>query len=166
MARLIGPYQDRASEWAVECFGKADAMNRQMRIFRFLEEALELAQAGGCSKDEAARVLEYVFGRPIGAINQEVGGTMVSLAVLCEAFGLDMEGCAEAEYTRILANVEKIRARHAAKPLFADSAQRCRCGAFEWGPNTTRITDSNGQEHYLEACAGFPSPTPAPTEKP
>jgi len=36
---------------------------------------------------------------------------------------------------------------------------RCRCGRFEWGPNTTRITDVNGQEHYREACAGFTEKT-------
>jgi hypothetical protein len=30
---------------------------------------------------------------------------------------------------------------------------RCACGAHEWGPNTTRITDANGQEHYRQKCA-------------
>ena len=113
------PYQDRVVEWAVECFGKADAFNETMRVFRFLEEALELAQACGCNRAAAERVLAYVYDRPAGEPKQEVGGTMVSLAVLCEAFGMNMSDCAEDEYSRVLGKVEQIRSRHAAKPDFA-----------------------------------------------
>lgn len=44
---------------------------------------------------------------------------MVSLAVLCQAFAIGMDRCAEAELTRVLGKIEHIRARHAAKPDFA-----------------------------------------------
>jgi hypothetical protein len=111
-------YQDRVFDWAADCFGQTDALDREMRAYRFLEEALELVQACGCTKEAATQVLEYVFGRPAGAIEQEVGGTMVSLAVLCQAFGVGMNRCGEAELTRVLGKTEEIRQRHASKPKF------------------------------------------------
>jgi len=37
--------------------------------------------------------------------------------------------------------------------LKTEAYPRCACGAYEWGTNTTRITDVNGQEHYREKCA-------------
>lgn len=116
-------FQDRVFDWARDCFGEHDTTSREMRTYRFLEEALELAQACGCSQDAATRVLEYVYGRPAGEVAQETGGTMVSLAVLCQAFGIGMNRCAEAELTRVLGKIEHIRARHAAKPDFSSAVK-------------------------------------------
>lgn len=112
-------FQDRVFDWARECFGEHDTADPQMRTYRFLEEAIELAQACGCTQESAARVLTYVYERPTGVVAQEVGGVMVSLAVLCRAFGMEMDRRGEAELTRVLGMVEHIRARHAAKPDFA-----------------------------------------------
>lgn len=115
--------QARAYEWAVACFGQAHTDDRDVRALRVLEEVLELAQAAGCDERTARRVLEYVYGRPAGVVSQEVGGTLITLAVFCEAYALDMEGCGEAEYDgRILARIEKIRERNATKPSFAEPA--------------------------------------------
>lgn len=111
-------YQDRVSKWAVDCFGLRDAMDPVMRPHRFLEEALELGQACGCSKREVLRILEYVYGRPVGEIEQEVGGVQVSLGVLCTAFNVNLEYCGEREFLRIVQDIEKIRERHRAKPNF------------------------------------------------
>lgn len=116
-------FQDRVFDWARDCFGERDTTSPDMRTYRFLEEALELAQACGCDRGTAARVLDYVYGRPAGVVAQEVGGTMVSLAVLCQAFHLGMSRCAEDELTRVLWKIEHIRARHAAKPDFSTAVK-------------------------------------------
>ena len=42
---------------------------------------------------------------------------------------------------------------HLRRAQKAEAYPRCACGAHEWGPNTTRITDVNGQEHYRAKCA-------------
>ncbi len=71
------------------------------RVLRFLEEATELAQAEGLTKERALRVLDYVFSRPVGEKSQEVGGVAVTLAVYCEMAGLDLHSAALNELNRV-----------------------------------------------------------------
>jgi len=75
-------FQDRLGYWMHECFGPTISADKVERNDRFIEEALELAQASGYSKDRAHALVDYVFTRPQGEINQEVGGVMVTLAAL------------------------------------------------------------------------------------
>ncbi len=111
-----GSFQERVQPWLMECFGANIASDRDERNHRFLEEALELVQATGCTASEAHQLVDYVYGRPQGEINQEVGGVMVTLAALCLASELDMHEAGETELARIWTKVDKIRAKHAAKP--------------------------------------------------
>lgn len=111
----VEPFQARVQPWLLTCFGEMISGDREERNHRFLEEALELVQACGCTASEAHHV-DYTFGRPIGEPAQEVGGVMVTLAALCLANGLDMHAAAETELARIWTKVEAIRAKQAAKP--------------------------------------------------
>ncbi len=110
------PFQARVQPWLMACFGEMIAGDREERNHRFLEEALELVQACGCSDGEAHQLVNYVFGRDVGEPAQEVGGVMVTLAALCLANDLDMHVNAETELARIWTKVEAIRAKQAAKP--------------------------------------------------
>lgn len=112
-------YQLAVHNWAVECFGEADSNDHSMRCHRFLEEALELVQAGGCSKAEALQLVDYVYGRPTGELAQEVGGVTVTLAALCSAFGLNMRFCGDAELARVWEKFDVIRDKHRSKPKFS-----------------------------------------------
>lgn len=124
MARAAAPqapaapreFQQRVHPWLMECFGPAISADKQERNHRFLEEALETVQAGGCTASEAHQLVDYVFGRPVGELGQEVGGAMTTLAALCLANGIDMHAEAEKELARVWTMVEKIRAKQAAKP--------------------------------------------------
>lgn len=118
LAQTQEPFQRRVLRWLSDCFGVEIASNRSERNHRFLEEALELSQSLGCTRDEADQLVAYVYGRPIGDPGQEVGGVMVTLAALCLAHGLDMNDAAEAELARISTPdmVEKIRAKQASAP--------------------------------------------------
>jgi len=109
-------FQERVQPWLLACFGEMIAGDREERNHRFLEEALELVQACGCTASEAHQLVDYVFERPIGEPAQEVGGVMVTLAALCLANGLDMHADGETELARIWTKVEAIRAKQAAKP--------------------------------------------------
>ena len=111
-----GPLQQRVQPWLLECFGAEIAGDKQERNHRFLEEAVELVQANGCTASEAHQLVDYVFGRPVGEPAQEVGGVMVTLAALCLASGLDMHAAGETELARIWTKVDAIRAKQAAKP--------------------------------------------------
>lgn len=110
------PFQRRMLPWLLACFGAEIANDKAERNHRFLEEALELVQACGCTESEAHQLVAYVFGRPTGERGQEVGGVMTTLAALCLAQGLDMHAEADTELARIWTKVEQIRAKQAAKP--------------------------------------------------
>lgn len=110
------PFQGRVQPWMMACFGEEISNDLLERSDRFIEEALELVQAGGYAKERAHQLVEYVYGRPQGDISQEVGGVMVTLAALCLARGVDMHSAGETELARIWTKVEQIRAKQAAKP--------------------------------------------------
>lgn len=109
-------FQKRVHQWMLACFGPEISSDVTERNHRFLEEALELVQANGCTASEAHQLVDYVFGRPVGVPEQEVGGVKVTLAALCEASGLEADECADLELARIWTKVEQIRAKQAAKP--------------------------------------------------
>jgi hypothetical protein len=90
--------------------------DKKERNDRFLEEALELVQSLGYSQQEAHWMVRYVYDRPQGDVNQEVGGVMVTLASLCIANGMDMDKAADTELARCWENIDKIRLKQAAKP--------------------------------------------------
>ncbi|WP_287248663.1 hypothetical protein [Mesorhizobium sp.] len=115
-AALKGGYQDRVHSFMLACFGEAIAADGMERNHRFLEESLELVQALGCTASEAHQLVDYVFGRPVGEPNQETGGTLVTLAALCNAHKIDMDIAGETELTRCWSKIDKIRAKQAAKP--------------------------------------------------
>lgn len=110
--------QRRVDAWMQECFGAEISADKVERSDRFVEEALELVQSVGYDAVRAHALVDYVFGRDAGEPAQEVGGVMVTLAALCNTFGLDIQTAADTEIDRITQPeiVLKIRAKHAAKP--------------------------------------------------
>lgn len=115
-AIALRTFQSRVNEWMQVCFGEEIGRDKLERNRRFLEESLELVQANGCSQREAHQLVDYVFGREVGQLTQEVGGVMVTLASLCEASDIDMVSCGRVELERIWTKIEEIRAKHATKP--------------------------------------------------
>jgi hypothetical protein len=109
-------YQKEALSWASKCFGPTAPFDLKERRDRFLEEALELYQATGGALDEAAELCQYVYGRPVGEVDQEVGGVGLTLSLLCSARGLDLGTALDTELARVWGKIEKIRIKQAAKP--------------------------------------------------
>lgn len=109
-------YQERVTNWLLQCFGPEISSDKTERCFRFIEESLELVQALGITKHQVLQLVDYTFDRPLGEPKQEVGGVMVTLAALCFAADLNLENCAEDEYKRILLKIDKIREKHFSKP--------------------------------------------------
>ncbi len=109
-------FQGKVAAWIMACFGPEIAADKAERNHRFIEEALELVQAGGCTASEAHQLVDYVFSRPVGDLRQEVGGVMNTLAALCTAYSVDMRACGDVELARCWTKIETIRAKQAAKP--------------------------------------------------
>lgn len=110
------PLQDRVKPWMDACFGTEISSDRLERSDRLIEEAFELLQSGNYPRERVLALVDYVWDRPQGEINQEVGGVMITLAAYCLAFGLDMHEAGEIELARIWTKIDKIRAKQAAKP--------------------------------------------------
>jgi hypothetical protein len=110
-------YQQRVDQWIHFTFDANVANDVPERAHRFVEEALELAQATGCTVDDAHKLVDYVFGRPAGNSRAEVGGTMLTLTTLATAIQCPLMIAAEDELERVStpAMVAKLRAKHASK---------------------------------------------------
>lgn len=108
-------FQKRADNWVITCFGIGTARNTVERSHRFIEEALELYQASGGDLSSAQKLAVHVFAKPEGVIADEVGGTMVTLASLCSALGVDMEIAADDEIRKLWQKIVEKRAKHFSK---------------------------------------------------
>jgi hypothetical protein len=117
-------FQKSVGKWMVDCFGEKIAYDSKERNFRFLEEALELVQSNDCTKEDAYKLVDYVFNRPKGEFKQEVGGVMVTLAALCNIKFRNIDACAWSEYARIVKPdaMEKIRAKQVTKEIINKNA--------------------------------------------
>lgn len=115
--------QRRVAGWMLACFGPDITKDKVERNHRFLEEALELVQSIGCTRDDVIMLVNYVYEREIGQPRQEVGGVMITLAALCNANGLSMDECGEDELERIWEKMERIRRKQATKPKYSPLPQ-------------------------------------------
>ena len=109
-------FQTRVDAWVRACFPPHVRDDRQDRTYRFLEEALELAQANGCSRHDAETLLSYVYSRPKGETILEVGAVALTLAGLCNASRIDLNQAADQELERNWNKIREIRGKHASRP--------------------------------------------------
>lgn len=93
---------DIAVAWAVRSFGHAHVRDFGTRSLRVAEEAVELAQAAGLPKEKLLDLVEIVYSRPVGSINQELGGVMLTTAVLSGIRGFTYQEAFEHELYRVL----------------------------------------------------------------
>jgi NTP pyrophosphatase (non-canonical NTP hydrolase) len=93
--------QRKIIEWANNTFGKATGSNTGERISRFVEEALELAQAAGMDRTSVLSLVDYVYSRPVGEIQQEMGGVGVSLLAFAEHMGISADEAEHDEFIRV-----------------------------------------------------------------
>ena len=108
--------QKRATIWALECFGPEVVADLQERSYRFFEEAGELIQSLGVSQEIAHKLVNYVYGRPVEKDpGVEVGGVLMTLAVLCSGAGIVMSEAWDVELDRCWERIEKIRAKQGMK---------------------------------------------------
>lgn len=111
-------FQYRLFLWMDACFGSKITFDKTERNYRFLEEALETVQSLGLTRVEAHQLVDYVFLRPDGEPEQEVGGALVCLTALCTANNFNLELCGERELARIWTKIDKIREKQKNKPRF------------------------------------------------
>jgi len=83
--------QKRSLAWAVATYGER-AKGSRYQAFRFLEEALELAQTQGLNLDDFIRAARYVAERKVGQTSIEIGDVRFCLDILAENLGISVDG--------------------------------------------------------------------------
>lgn len=120
IGQSLDTFQPRVDEWMQVTFGtKESARSTTERADRFLEEALELYQAAGNSRESAMLLTSHVFSRPVGEPVDEIGGVMVTLSALATSLNARITNVSEIALVKCWRNSEKIRAKDAAKPNFS-----------------------------------------------
>lgn len=114
--RAMDVLQREVGAWMRRAFGDRSADSRLERAARFVEEALELGQAAELTRDQVEQLVGYVFDRPVGELEQEVGGAAVTLLAFCHTHEISMRQLTERELDRVLAMpIEHFALRNAQK---------------------------------------------------
>ncbi len=100
--------QEAVSRWCIECFGIDHATSLPQRGLRFLEEAIETAQAVDVPLATARKLLDYIYSRPKGQLRNELGGVGVTLLALASAASLSAEECERVEVERVLSKPREL----------------------------------------------------------
>lgn len=87
-------------DWCVDNFGES-AANTLERVYRVLEEAIELGQSEDVPFEEVMRIAAHVYSKPKGRPDQEVAGTALGLMAYCEHKGLLVDTCEQMELERV-----------------------------------------------------------------
>jgi NTP pyrophosphatase (non-canonical NTP hydrolase) len=99
-------------DWAVEAFGPG-ANHPVERGMRVAEEAIELAQATGATREEVHSLVEFIYAKPPGDLTREVGQVALTLDAVAELNGIDAQAEGWNELRRVLKiDPAKLRARH------------------------------------------------------
>lgn len=102
-------------DWATAAFG-ADQVHPAQRALRLLEEAVELFQACDGDRAQAHKLIDFVFDRPLGAWQTELGQVGVTLLALAASLGASADDAEAAEVARVLAKpIEHYTKRNEAK---------------------------------------------------
>lgn len=92
-----------ALDWAVRAFGREHVYNPAIRSLRCAEEAVELCQSYNVDKATMLRLIETVYSREPGVPDQEIGGVLMTINVLCASHDYNPDALFERELMRVLA---------------------------------------------------------------
>lgn len=113
----LSVFQQDVASWMLATFGLAVQRDKTERNYRFLEEALELAQAGGCTREDTLRLVDYVYTRPPGSVRGEIGDVMVTLAALTDAHDIVLARAADEKLAQNWERKDTIAAKAARKTI-------------------------------------------------
>jgi hypothetical protein len=124
LTRNFANFQKTCWDWLPLVFNESPeecqaAISQLERARRFFEEATELAQAAGMSREDAHRLVDYTYDKEPGDPFQEVGGVMVTLVVLAERLNINtyIAGWTEIDRCHQPEIMEKIRRKRVTKEL-------------------------------------------------
>lgn len=109
-------FQQKVSDWLNRCFGHSEGSDLHRRRARFIEEAIELAQAVGANRETIHAMVNRVYDRPLGEVQDEFGGVLISVSALASSLDLGLEELASSALSSVETRIEDIRKRNLLKP--------------------------------------------------
>jgi hypothetical protein len=103
--------QDGLAEWLIEAIGEDTLRDPKARAMRVLEEAVELAQAVGISREKAYEQVDNTYDRPPGEPSQEIAGVINSALLAAEGIGQSGIWLGAQELRRAWRDINLIRAK-------------------------------------------------------
>jgi queuine/archaeosine tRNA-ribosyltransferase len=98
-------FQYHVGEWAKE---EIPNVEKHQTLPMFLGTAIGAVYTLGLKKEDVLQVVDYVFSHlPAEDPRAQVGGTMVMLAVLCEAHDFNMMACGKFELDKALLELKE-----------------------------------------------------------
>jgi NTP pyrophosphatase (non-canonical NTP hydrolase) len=105
-----------AEAWGINAFGKLEVHNVAQRTIRLNEESVEACQVANVDPDLLHEQIDEVYSRPVGELNQEIGGIGLCVLLLAASAGLDADQEENREVKRVLNKpVKYFTARNADK---------------------------------------------------
>lgn len=103
-------------QWCCDAFGFEHAHSIEQRGLRLLEETLEACQAAGVKPDMAHKLIDYVYSRPVGSLESEIGGVSTTLLAFASAANVSADTVELQEFKRVLSKpLDHFRRRNAIK---------------------------------------------------
>lgn len=95
--------QIAVDKWIRKTFGKQSAEDKVERLSRLVEEVCELCQAENFPQAMIPVIADYVYKKPAGWPQQELGGVGVCILAYAMAAGYNADDMEQREFARILA---------------------------------------------------------------
>jgi hypothetical protein len=92
--------QRRVLLWGIGCFGPEQMADPRVRGLRLLEEAIEFAQSVHIPLKDVVKLAGYVYERPMGTPEQELGGVAVCALAAASAIEKTFETVMVSEIVR------------------------------------------------------------------
>lgn len=107
--------QYKLRTWLVACLGEETLHSLPDRALRVLEEAVELAQAADIPAEKVVELVQHVYSRPVGRLEQEVAGVLNTVLLTAECIGQDAMHLGSQELTRAWTHIDAIRRKNRQK---------------------------------------------------
>ena len=88
----------RIETWLTAVVGADWREHKEERATRFLEEAIELCQTLGVTKEQINIMLDYVYARPSGTLTEELTGVYVTLNALTSSHNMELVPAVEKQF--------------------------------------------------------------------
>ncbi len=86
-----------------------------VRAFRALEEVIEINQVLGITRQKAHELVDQVFDKPVGELEQEAGGVAFTIVSLFSALGINMIHSGLGSVNEAYGRIDKIREKNKLK---------------------------------------------------